>query len=114
MIRAYLERMPLDWAATQNNLGRTLTSLGEREASTARLEEAVRAFQEAMQVFRGTSEYYEKMGQNNLQRAQAALDNMRANKPVDSVVGPAESRAASTPPSSRSPARTRSGSPAAS
>ena len=34
------ERDPLGWAATQNNLGVMLATLGERESGTARLEEA--------------------------------------------------------------------------
>jgi tetratricopeptide (TPR) repeat protein len=33
---------------TQNNLGNALTSLGERESGTARLEEAVTAYREAL------------------------------------------------------------------
>jgi hypothetical protein len=37
------ERVPLDWAMTQNNLGRALVVLGERESGTTRLEEAVAA-----------------------------------------------------------------------
>jgi len=32
------ERAPLDWAATQNDLGIALRRLGERESGTARLE----------------------------------------------------------------------------
>jgi hypothetical protein len=32
-------RVPLDWAATQNNLGNALQALGARESGTARLEE---------------------------------------------------------------------------
>ncbi|SIT45782.1 hypothetical protein BN2476_480011 [Paraburkholderia piptadeniae] len=32
------ERVPLTWAMTQNKLGLALTSLGEREIGTARLE----------------------------------------------------------------------------
>jgi tetratricopeptide (TPR) repeat protein len=43
------ERVPLDWAATQNNLGLALWSLGERESGTAKLEEAVAAYREALQ-----------------------------------------------------------------
>ena len=35
------DRAPLDWAATQNNLGIALSTLGKREAGTAHLEEAV-------------------------------------------------------------------------
>jgi hypothetical protein len=38
------ERVPLDWAMTQNNLGNALLRLGGRESGTARLEEAVAAW----------------------------------------------------------------------
>lgn len=41
-------RVPLDWAATQNDLGNLLTLLGEREGGTARLEEAVTAYRAAL------------------------------------------------------------------
>ncbi len=37
------ERVPLDWAMTQMNLGAALAHLGERESGTARLEQAVAA-----------------------------------------------------------------------
>src|SRR5512132_1835085 len=43
------ERVPLDWAATQNNLGFALFRLGEREGGTARLEAAVEAYRAALQ-----------------------------------------------------------------
>jgi tetratricopeptide (TPR) repeat protein len=43
------ERVPFDWAATQNNLGTALRMLGERESSTARLEQAVSALSDALQ-----------------------------------------------------------------
>jgi tetratricopeptide (TPR) repeat protein len=43
------EVVPLDWAATQNNLGNALRVLGERESDSARLNEAVAAFREALQ-----------------------------------------------------------------
>ena len=42
------ERMPLQWATTQNNLGNALGRLGEREGGTERLEEAVSAYREAL------------------------------------------------------------------
>ena len=42
------ERVPLQWATTQNNLGTALESLGERESGTARLDEAVAAYREAL------------------------------------------------------------------
>ncbi len=43
------ERVPLDWAMTQNNLGNALWTLGEREPGTARLEEAVAAYRAALE-----------------------------------------------------------------
>jgi tetratricopeptide (TPR) repeat protein len=43
------ERVPLQWALTQNNLGNVLRALGERESGAARLEEAVAAFREALE-----------------------------------------------------------------
>ena len=44
------ERVPLDWAMTQNNLGNALRALGERESGTARLEEAVAAWNACLEV----------------------------------------------------------------
>jgi hypothetical protein len=43
------ERVPLDWATTQTNLGNALQRLGEHESGTARLEQAVDAFRAALQ-----------------------------------------------------------------
>jgi tetratricopeptide (TPR) repeat protein len=43
------DRVPLDWAMTQMNLGNTLGKLGERENGTGRLEEAVAAFRAALE-----------------------------------------------------------------
>jgi hypothetical protein len=40
---------PLDWAATQNDLGVTLLALGAGETGTARLDEAAAALREALQ-----------------------------------------------------------------
>jgi tetratricopeptide (TPR) repeat protein len=42
------ERVPLDWARTQDNLGFALRVLGGRENGTGRLEEAVEAFHAAL------------------------------------------------------------------
>jgi tetratricopeptide (TPR) repeat protein len=42
------ERVPLQWATTQNNLGVALMRLGEREGDTARLEDAVAAYRAAL------------------------------------------------------------------
>ena len=56
-----------DWAATQNNLGNALSSLGEREGELLRLEEACIAYNLALSVYRAdcqTLEWAEV--QNNL------------------------------------------------
>ena len=41
--------MPLDWAATQNNLGNALTILDRRQDGTERLEQAVSAYRAALE-----------------------------------------------------------------
>ncbi|MEM6821894.1 MAG: tetratricopeptide repeat protein [Verrucomicrobiota bacterium] len=43
------EKVPLDWATTQNNLGTALRSLGERESGTERLKDAVKAYEAALE-----------------------------------------------------------------
>jgi hypothetical protein len=43
------ERVPLDWAKTQMNMGLALERLGERESGRAHLEQAVEAFRLALQ-----------------------------------------------------------------
>jgi tetratricopeptide (TPR) repeat protein len=43
------DRVPLEWAGTQNNLGFTLWRLGERETGTSRLEAAVVAYHAALE-----------------------------------------------------------------
>jgi tetratricopeptide (TPR) repeat protein len=42
------ERMPLDWAEAQSNLGAALSELGQRESGTAKLEEALGAYRAAL------------------------------------------------------------------
>ena len=42
------DRVPLDWATTQNNLGIALATLGARESGTARLDQAVGAYRAAL------------------------------------------------------------------
>jgi tetratricopeptide (TPR) repeat protein len=42
------ERVPLEWARTQMNLGNALETLGERESGTASLEQAVAAYRAAL------------------------------------------------------------------
>jgi tetratricopeptide (TPR) repeat protein len=68
------ERVPLDWAMTQNNLGNALARLGEREKDTKRLEEAVDAFRLALEErTRERVPLDWAMTQNNLGNALSAL-----------------------------------------
>ena len=61
------ERVPLDWAMTQNNLGLALETLGARENSTEQLEGAAAAFGEALKVLnRERDSHLWAMAQNNL------------------------------------------------
>jgi tetratricopeptide (TPR) repeat protein len=43
------ERVPVDWATTQNNLGGALSALAEREGDTARWEDAVAVFRAVLE-----------------------------------------------------------------
>ena len=68
------ERVPLDWAMTQNNLGNALRTLGQRESSTARLEEAVTAYRDALTEYtRERVPLDWAMTQNNLGTALRTL-----------------------------------------
>ena len=68
------ERVPLDWAATQNNLGNALEVLGERESGTGRLERAVEAYNEALKEHtRERAPLQWTMMQNNLGNVLAVL-----------------------------------------
>jgi tetratricopeptide (TPR) repeat protein len=71
------DRVPLDWAATQNNLGIALATLGEREASTTRLEAAIAAFRAALRErTRDRVSRYWAATQNNLGNALATLGEL--------------------------------------
>jgi len=69
------DRVPLQWAMTQNNLGVALRILGEREGGTARLEQAVATCQEALAVFSGDHQVPQEWAatQNNLGNALTSL-----------------------------------------
>jgi hypothetical protein len=68
------ERVPLDWAMTQNNLGNALSTLGEWEAGTARLEEAVAACDAALSVFvPAQADHYTGICRANGDRALALI-----------------------------------------
>ncbi len=68
------DRLPLDWAMTQNNLGNALSRLGERESGTKWLEEAVAAYREALKEWtRDRLPLDWAMTQNNLGNALSRL-----------------------------------------
>ena len=68
------ERVPFEWAKTQNDLGRALATLGERESGTARLEEAVAAYRDALkELTRESVPLHWAVIQNNLGAALWAL-----------------------------------------
>lgn len=58
---------PLDWALSQNDLGRALAELGSREGSPERLEQAVEAYEAALNEYqRHGDRSHWAMVQNNL------------------------------------------------
>ncbi len=77
------ERVPLDWAGTQNNLGNALRMLGERESGTARLEEAVTACRDALKEYtRERVPLNWATAQNNLGTALLALTSRGDDRAV--------------------------------
>lgn len=67
-------KRPLNWAATQNDLGTALATLGARESGTAHLQEAVEAFRAALHEFpRERVPHDWAMTQNNLGNALRRL-----------------------------------------
>ncbi len=75
------ERVPRDWAMTQNNLGVALARLGERESGSERLEQAVKAYEAALQEW--TRERVPRdwaMAQNNLGIALRILGEQREQR----------------------------------
>ena len=74
------ERVPLDWATTQNNLGNVLLILGERESGTERLEQAVVAYNAALEEFTRKSEPLKWAAtQNNLGSALLTLGKQESS-----------------------------------
>jgi tetratricopeptide (TPR) repeat protein len=68
------ERVPLDWAATEDHLGAALARLGERERGTVWLEKAVEAFRAALEEYtRERVPFYWATTQSNLSSALLRL-----------------------------------------
>ena len=73
------ERVPLQWAWHQNNLGNALTRLGERENGTETLTKGADAYREALTVFdKERSPYYWQVAQGNLDMALALIAERQA------------------------------------
>jgi uncharacterized coiled-coil protein SlyX len=69
------DRVPLDWATTQMNLGNALQTLGERESGTARLEEAVAAYRAALdEMTHAVAPHWHDIAQQNLAQCFALLE----------------------------------------
>ncbi|MEK1895071.1 MAG: hypothetical protein AAAB20_17665, partial [Rhizobium sp.] len=76
------ERVPLDWASTQNNLGVALACLGEHDSDPARLEEALAALRMALKErTRKRVPHQWAMTQNNLDTALACLQALERSRP---------------------------------
>ena len=72
------ERVPPQWATTQNNLGNALLRLGERESGMAQLEEAVEAYRAALQErTRERAPYLHDQTKRNLAIAVKALQRRK-------------------------------------
>ena len=68
------ERVPLDWAKTQNNLGLALVALGDHESGTEKLEQGVAAHQGALEVYEHAgASFYIELVRGNFDRAQRLL-----------------------------------------
>lgn len=72
------ERVPLDWAMTQYNLGTAQQTLGERESDTERLEQAVQAYVNALEIVTEKSvPAYWQVIQRNFQEAQSLIEKRK-------------------------------------
>jgi hypothetical protein len=72
------DRVPLDWAMAQNNLGSALLTVGEREPGTSRLAEATTAFLAVLDVFEeAAATHYMEGTRRNLAREEALIKERR-------------------------------------
>ena len=68
------ERVPLDWAATQNNLGTSLATLGERTHDRTTLEQARIAVNVAFEVrMQAGQEHYRQYLEDRLREIDGKL-----------------------------------------
>ena len=75
------ERVPLAWAAIQNNLGLALATLGEREGNSSRYAEAATAFEGALSVYRDAKlDWKLKPIEERLKNARTKADALKQVK----------------------------------
>src|ERR1700734_3105063 len=68
------DRVPLEWARTQMNLGNALERLGERKKSAKDMEEAVESMRGAVEVYQQAGEgYWLPIAQRRVMELQAKL-----------------------------------------
>ena len=73
------ERVPLDWATTQSNLGSALASLGEREGRADLLTVALAVVRDAHAVLKEAGmSHYDGCFAMRIETFEAALATMRA------------------------------------
>jgi len=74
------ERVPVDWAETQDEMGNVLAAIGAREDGTARLEEAARAYRLALRErTRDRAAYLWAESQNHLGLALVLIGQRQRN-----------------------------------
>ncbi|MDQ7836051.1 MAG: hypothetical protein RDU24_11770 [Humidesulfovibrio sp.] len=72
---------PLNWAATQNNLGAALKALAEKAQDAAKAREALKHYTSAFDVY-STSEapYYRELVEENMRNVQALIEKLEKGK----------------------------------
>jgi hypothetical protein len=78
------ERVPLDWAGTQNNLGNALSTLAARQKNTLLLEEALVSMRGAVDAYQQAGEgYWLPIAQRRIAKMEAELAEMKARTKGD-------------------------------
>jgi hypothetical protein len=72
------ERVPLNWATTQYNLGIALRALGKQEGDTKLLEKALAAHRAALSTYEASGASHDaEDARRNLALSEAALERAR-------------------------------------
>jgi len=72
------ERVPLDWARTQMNLGVTLATMAERQKDAALVGEAIEAMRGSVEAFQQAGEsYWLPIAQQRVREMQGELVELK-------------------------------------